>query len=482
MEESKDKVEKKISPLTTESVKGVSRIGTSSVGGGDMSTMDEALGQIFVILKRIDAFDKLQNKKQLVDLQISQLEETDRNQKLIKALRGKPRRPKRKPPEEEKQKQQIKEEKSKPQPSEPSKTTGQAPAPTTQPPKTTGQAPTTTQAPPKTTGQPATTTQAPPKTTGQPATQQQAPSTTTQAPAKTTGQAPATTTQPATTTTPVKPPPQLPTATKIPPVVLSGTKGLVLSALVAAGYSKSAQANMMANVEKESNFKPRSEEVPKPEKIFSMFGPPGVKGGQPENGKNTVRFKTLQDAQDLVAAGPEAYFNKVYDGRKDLGNTTPGDGYKYRGRGFIQITGRDMYNRVGKLIGEDLIGNPDLANTPEVAAKIIPAFFQLKLKEKKLNVEAYDNIDTVNKVVGSADEKSREQRKSLAAIYANELNTGNQIDQASTTNRNLKADANTQQPAPINVNNTYENTKTSPSSGGGGGSDDTNPYERKKNQ
>jgi hypothetical protein len=61
MEESKDKVEKTVSPLTTESVKGISRIGTSSVGG-DMSTMDEALGQIFVILKRIDTFDKLQNK------------------------------------------------------------------------------------------------------------------------------------------------------------------------------------------------------------------------------------------------------------------------------------------------------------------------------------------------------------------------------------------------------------------------------------
>jgi small-conductance mechanosensitive channel len=78
--------------------------------------------------------------------------------------------------------------------------------------------------------------------------------------------------------------------------------------------------------------------------------------------------------------------------------------------------------------------------------------------------------------------KSREQRKALAAVYANELNTGNQIDQASTTNRNLKADANAQQPAPVNVNNTYENKKSSPSSGGGGGSDDTNPYERKKNQ
>jgi hypothetical protein len=439
MEESKEKPKKTVSPLTSESVKGVSRIGTSSVGGEKMSTMDEALGKIFTILKKIDTLDRLQNQIRLLDSKIIHLEEIDRNQKLIKALRGRPKRKLTR--KQEKQKKDLLADKNKPETK--AKETEKVAEKTKEKvaTKRTTEAPATTQAPPATT-------QAPPVKT----------------------------------TTPVKPAAPAPSATKIPPVVLSGTKGLVLSALVAAGYSKSAQANMMANVEKESNFKPRSEEVPKPEKIFSMFGPPGVKGGQPENGKNTVRFQTLQDAQDLVAAGPEAYFNKVYDGRKDLGNTTPGDGYKYRGRGFIQITGRDMYNRVGKLIGEDLIGNPDLANTPEVAAKIIPAFFQLKLKEKKLNVEAYDNIDTVNKVVGSADEKSREQRKSLAAIYANELNTGTQIDKSSSANRDMKADANAQQSAPVNVNNTYENIKTSPSSGSGGGSDDTNPYTRKQRQ
>jgi hypothetical protein len=240
----------------------------------------------------------------------------------------------------------------------------------------------------------------------------------------------------------------------------------------------------MANVEKESNFNPRSEEVPKPEKIFSMFGGPEVgqtKDGRPLNKSgNVIRFPTMEDAKAIVSAGPEAYFNKVYGGR--MGNTSPGDGYKYRGRGFIQITGKDMYNRVGKMIGEDLVSNPDSANKPEIAAKIIPAFFQLKLKEKNLNVEAYDNIDKVNEVVGGADTKSREQRKTLAAIYANELNTGTQIDQSSSANRDMKADINAQQPAPVNVNNTYENIKTSPSSGSGGGSDDTNPYTRKQRQ
>jgi hypothetical protein len=215
-------------------------------------------------------------------------------------------------------------------------------------------------------------------------------------------------------------------------VIMGGSKGLVLAALVAAGYSTAAQANMMANVDKESGFNPRSEGVPKPEKIFSMFGPPGVPGGQREDGLNTVRFKTLQDAKDVVAAGPEAYFNKVYDGR--MGNNVSGDGYKYRGRGFIQITGKDMYNRVGKLIGTDLVNNPDLANQPEIAAKIIPAFFKLKAMEKKLKPEQYDDINVVNAAVGSADVKSRELRVQLSKSYSEQLNS------MSSENADMKKD------------------------------------------
>ena len=213
---------------------------------------------------------------------------------------------------------------------------------------------------------------------------------------------------------------------------MGGSKGLVLAALVAAGYSTAAQANIMANVDKESGFNPRSEEMPKAEKIFSMFGPPGVPGGQPVGGKNKVRFPTLQDAKDTVAAGPETYFNKVYDGR--MGNNVPGDGYKYRGRGFIQITGKDMYNRVGKLIGVDLVNNPDLANQPETAAKIIPAFFKLKAMEKKLKPEQYDDINVVNATVGSADVKSRELRVQLSKSYSDQLNS------MSSENADMKKD------------------------------------------
>lgn len=54
---------------------------------------------------------------------------------------------------------------------------------------------------------------------------------------------------------------------------------------------------------------------------------------------------------------------KAYEGRKDLGNTQPGDGVRYKGRGFVQLTGRSNYTKFSKFINEDCIANPDLVAT-----------------------------------------------------------------------------------------------------------------------
>ena len=53
-----------------------------------------------------------------------------------------------------------------------------------------------------------------------------------------------------------------------------------------------------------------------------------------------------------------------------MGNAEAGDGYKFRGRGFIQLTGRSNYEAAGKALGLDLLGNPDLASDPATASKI----------------------------------------------------------------------------------------------------------------
>lgn len=64
----------------------------------------------------------------------------------------------------------------------------------------------------------------------------------------------------------------------------------------------------------------------------------------------------------------------AYDGRKDLGNIEPGDGARYRGRGFVQLTGRYNYRDYAKRIGADIEAFPDMANSPEVAAVLLALF------------------------------------------------------------------------------------------------------------
>lgn len=78
--------------------------------------------------------------------------------------------------------------------------------------------------------------------------------------------------------------------------------------------------------------------------------------------------------QPITERGPISYFNKYNAGTRIgrmLGNTETGDGYLFRGRGYVQLTGRTNYTRASKKLGVDLIANPDLALRPDLAAQIM---------------------------------------------------------------------------------------------------------------
>lgn len=85
-----------------------------------------------------------------------------------------------------------------------------------------------------------------------------------------------------------------------------------------------------------------------------------------------------------------------YEGRKDLGNTQKGDGERFKGRGFIQLTGRFNYDKYGKMLGIDLVNNPELAADPEVASKIAIAYWNDRVKPK---VKDFKDIKAVTKII-----------------------------------------------------------------------------------
>lgn len=82
------------------------------------------------------------------------------------------------------------------------------------------------------------------------------------------------------------------------------------------------------------------------------------------------------DALRLIRQGPEAIANRVYANRLGNGDERSGDGFRYRGRGFIQITGKDNYATAERYSGLPLVKEPGLASRPREAAIIAAHFWR----------------------------------------------------------------------------------------------------------
>ena len=109
----------------------------------------------------------------------------------------------------------------------------------------------------------------------------------------------------------------------------------------------------------------------------------------------------------------------AYEGRKDLGNTEPGDGKRYKGRGPIQLTGRANYRRAGAALGLDLVGKPELAATPDVGCQVAGWFWHTHKLNDLADKKDFTAITRrVNGGLNGQAARERYYRKALEVLKA----------------------------------------------------------------
>lgn len=104
----------------------------------------------------------------------------------------------------------------------------------------------------------------------------------------------------------------------------------------------------------------------------------------------TESFEPLPEGRSRYNTSPSGHPFDLYDFRHDIGNGKKGDGERFRGRGYVQLTGKDNYQRYGKAIGlaDKLVKQPDLACDPKIAGALLAAFIgskEIAIKEALLD-------------------------------------------------------------------------------------------------
>jgi putative chitinase len=126
------------------------------------------------------------------------------------------------------------------------------------------------------------------------------------------------------------------------------------------------------------------------------------------------RFPTLESAQPYHR-NPEKIANKVYSSRMGNGDEASGDGWKYRGRGLIQLTGKSNYEAFGKAIDVDVVSDPDLVETNIYAALSAGWFWSTN----RLNEIASDITAVTKKINGGThglEDRIAKTEKALQAL------------------------------------------------------------------
>lgn len=136
------------------------------------------------------------------------------------------------------------------------------------------------------------------------------------------------------------------------------------------------------------------------------------------------RFPTMEKASAVAGGGPVVVANTIYGNR--MGNNDPGDGWKYRGRGFIQLTGKENYTRASQALGVDLVNDPDaVAEDPEMAAASALYFWKAN---KNIGAKAKQgDVAGVRKIVNGGTIGLEDTQK-LASQYSKMLDGGEYDD------------------------------------------------------